>query len=326
MNGNPVSTVFGDVFSRHSLEFHDESASRITGVREWVPCGTRILAPARARESDLERVHSKQHVSFIRELSGHDGQHFIDPVTYVNGDSFEVACYAAGSAIRSVGEALQGIHSFALVRPPGHHAGRDQAMGFCLFNNAAVGAAFALTTVDRVAIIDWDLHHGNGTQEIFYGDDRVLFCSIHAAGLFPGTGWVDEVGKGRGTGFTINAPLLPGCGYADYEHVFRHAFLPAISGFSPDLVIISAGMDPLADDPKDGMRLVPDDFRKLTSLVVSEAGSAIALVLEGGYGPSLGEAVSAVFDGLRREPELTHGVPRGSTCRIVSQIRSLWIW
>jgi acetoin utilization deacetylase AcuC-like enzyme len=326
MTGNPFSAIFGEIFSRHTIGFHDESASRIEGARDWFPVGTTVLSPKPAKEAELERVHSKKHVSFIRELSALGGDHFIDPVTYVTAESFEVASYAAGSAIQSVNEALSGTSSFALVRPPGHHAGREQAMGFCLFNNAAVAAAHALTSVGRVAIIDWDLHHGNGTQEIFYEDDRVLFCSIHAAGIFPGTGWVDEVGTGRGTGFTINAPLLSGCGLADYEHVFENAFIPAIKGFSPDLIIISAGMDPLADDPKNSMRLAPYAFTNLTALLASETDHGMAFVLEGGYGPSLGHAVHAVFEGLSAEPGHRSGSPRGSTCRLVAQIRSLGIW
>ncbi len=325
MHHNPCA-IFGDIFARHTIGLHDESASRIAAIKECLPKDTVIHSPVKAGVDDLARAHTGNHISFIRDLSGRDGEHFLDPMTYVTGDSFEVASYAAGSAVLAGKEALNGTSSFALVRPPGHHAGRDQAMGFCLFNNIAVAALHALQEIDRIAIIDWDLHHGNGTQEIFYEDERVLFCSIHGAGLFPGTGWVDEIGTGEGQGFTINAPLLPGCGIADYEYVFSQAFLPAIRSFSPDLVMISAGMDPLADDPKSGMRLVPKDFSFLTSLVAQTSGSAIALVLEGGYGPSLGHAVQAVFEGLTREAAASRGIPRGSTCRLVGQIRSIGIW
>ena len=185
-----------------------------------------IQEPHAASVDDLLRVHTPSHIRMIRELCMHGGQHFIDHNTYITARSFEVASCAAGAAIGAVTSALNGDHCFALVRPPGHHAEPDRAMGFCLFNNAAVAASVALDRVKRVAIVDWDLHHGNGTQKIFYENENVLFCSVHQGNTFPRTGWVDEIGKGAGRGCTINAPLRAGGTLADYRYVFEHVFLP----------------------------------------------------------------------------------------------------
>jgi acetoin utilization deacetylase AcuC-like enzyme len=199
-------------------------------------------------------------------------------------------------------------------------------MGFCLFNNAAVAAAWALEKVDRVAIVDWDLHHGNGTQKVFYRNDRVLFCSIHQSNAFPGTGWIDEIGEGRGRGFSLNAPVLPGSTIDDYAYVFGEVFAEAISHFSPDLLIVSAGQDPLLDDPMEGMRLYPRDFAILTRILMEAHRNPLALVLEGGYGPSLGDAVAAVFDALQGNPvRMPFGDPRESTVKTVTQLKKVMI-
>jgi acetoin utilization deacetylase AcuC-like enzyme len=320
--------IFGPIFSQHDLETHDESDRRLRDVVQGVPPDVQWDDPCAASVDDLLRVHTPSHIRMIRELSAHGGQHFIDPSTYVTGRSFEVASYAAGAAIGAVNAALDGDHCFALVRPPGHHAEPDRAMGFCLFNNAAIAASVALDRVERVAIIDWDLHHGNGTQNIFYKNDRVLFCSIHQGNTFPRTGWVDEIGAGAGRGFTINAPLRSGSTLADYHYVFEQVFMPAIERFRPGILVISAGQDPLADDPHSGMRLAPADFGVLTSLLKTLVSTPLALVLEGGYGPSHGMAIGQIFSALKGSfelPEPDNLYPRESTRQIVSVLRKLVI-
>jgi acetoin utilization deacetylase AcuC-like enzyme len=261
----------------------------------------------------------------IREFSSHGGQHFIDQNTYITGESFEVARFAAGATIDAVQRSIDGEHCFALVRPPGHHAEPDRAMGFCIFNNAAVAAAAALERVNRVAIIDWDLHHGNGTQKIFYHDDRVLYCSIHQGNIFPHTGWVDEIGAGRGKGYTINAPLRPGSTIADFRFVFEQAFIPALERFRPDVLIVSAGQDALSDDPKSDMLLFPGDFGVLTSLLRDATEHPLALVLEGGYGPSHGDAIAAIFSALNSSSEFpeSEGEPHRTTRDIVTAISKM---
>jgi acetoin utilization deacetylase AcuC-like enzyme len=320
--------ISGTIFSQHDLETHDESGRRLYDVMKGVPADVQLDDPCAASVDDLLRVHTASHIRMIRELSTHGGQHFIDPSTYVTGQSFDVASHAAGAAIGAVDAALNGSHCFALVRPPGHHAEPDRAMGFCLFNNAAIAASVALDRVERVAIVDWDLHHGNGTQKIFYTSDRVLFCSIHQGNTFPRTGWVDEIGTGAGRGYTINAPIRSGATIADYHLVFDHVFMPAIEKFRPGILIISAGQDPLADDPRSGMRLEPADFGVLTSLLKTVVDTPLALVLEGGYGPSHGDAISQIFSALKGSFQFVCRddlYPNESTRQIVSVLRKLVI-
>ena len=290
------SVIYGDVFTRHDMEAHPESGSRLRVALSGVPANVRWRPPVRATESDLERVHRPQYIRWIRELAR--GACFLDANTYVTGHSFDAASYAAGSTFAAVERTLDGEHLFALVRPPGHHAEPDRAMGFCIFNNAAVAAAKALLSVDRVAILDWDLHHGNGTQKIFYGSDRVLFCSVHEENSFPKTGWVDEIGTGAGRGYTLNAPLAAGSTIADYRYVFHEVFIPAIARFRPDVLIVSAGQDALSDDERGRMNLEPEDYGVLAGMLIDGTDLPLALTLEGGYGPSLGKAIAAIFQAL----------------------------
>jgi acetoin utilization deacetylase AcuC-like enzyme len=293
------SVIYGDVFTRHDMEAHPESGARLRAALSGVPGNVRWRPPVQATEEDLERVHRPQYVRWVREIA--HGTCFLDPNTYVTCDSFEAASYAAGSTFAAVERAFDGEHSFALVRPPGHHAEPDRALGFCIFNNAAVAAAKALLSVDRVAILDWDLHHGNGTQTVFYGSNRVLYCSVHEENAFPGTGWVDEIGIGAGRGYTLNAPLAAGSTIADYRYVFSEIFIPAIVRFRPDVLIVSAGQDALADDEHGRMNLEPADYGMLTGMLIDGTELPLALTLEGGYGPSLGAAVAAIFRALSGE-------------------------
>ncbi len=290
------SIIYGDIFTRHDMEAHPESAARLRTALECIPPSARWRPPIPACEADLERVHDPHYIRWVREMA--TGACFLDANTYVTCHSFEAAAHAAGSTIAAAERTLDGEHCFALVRPPGHHAEPDRAMGFCIFNNAAVAAAKALLSLDRVAILDWDLHHGNGTQRIFYGSDRVLFCSVHQENSFPWTGWVDEIGTGAGRGYNLNAPLAAGSTLADYALVFEEVFIPAIVRFRPDLLIVSAGQDALADDGRGGMKLEPDDYGVLAGMLIDGTDLPLALTLEGGYGPSAGKAVGAILQAL----------------------------
>ena len=263
-----------------------------------------------ASPEQLERVHDPRYLNALAMLVEQGGG-WIDGDTYCGPDSLATAMLAAGAAVAAVNDVLGGKtqRGFALGRPPGHHALANRGMGFCLINNVAVAAAHALSRgLERVAIVDWDVHHGNGTQDIFYERDDVLFCSVHQYGRFyPGTGAAMERGRGDGLGYTINAPLPPGAGDRVYLQVIDEVFHLPIVDFNPELILISAGFDAHNDDPLGGMSLTDSGFGKLAQRlteIARECGhDRIVAVLEGGYDQSaLGRSVGDVIRVLDRDP------------------------
>lgn len=266
---------------------------------EWRPCSP-------AEKEALAAVHDPAYLDHLREMSAAGGG-YLSLDTAVGAGSWEAASLASGAACSAVESALAGETAFAIARPPGHHAGRDYGMGFCLTNHAAVAAGHALSRgLERVAILDWDVHHGNGTQDIFYADASVLYLSVHQSPFYPGTGAVGEVGEGEGLGFTVNVPLPAGSGEDLYTAAFAGVFLPVLREFGPEVILVSAGFDAHVDDLLGGMDLRSDSFERFAALISdlsSELGAAPpAFVLEGGYNlDALTESVAATMQGVEED-------------------------
>jgi acetoin utilization deacetylase AcuC-like enzyme len=253
----------------------------------WRERGGATAEPRPATREELLRVHDAAYVDAIEATRGRAVR--LDPDTYTSPESYDTALLAAGAAVEAARHALDGGGAAAaLVRPPGHHAERDRAMGFCLFNNVAVASADALARgAAKVAVVDIDVHHGNGTQWMFYADPRVLYVSTHQFPFYPGTGAAGEVGQGRGAGFTVNVPLEAGAGDADYWLVYDDYVGPLVEAFAPDLVLVSAGYDAHERDPLAGMRVTTAGYAAIVARLKTAAdrasGGRIALVTEGGY-------------------------------------------
>ena len=282
-----------------------EEAQRGGVPVEWRPCRL-------PEEEDLARIHAPAYLDHLKKLC-ESGGGYLSLDTSFGPDSWEAACSASGAAIGAVESALSGEAAFAVARPPGHHAGGEYGMGFCLLNHAAVAAEYARSRgLARIAILDWDVHHGNGTQDIFYEDDRVLYLSVHQSPFYPGTGASDEVGEGQGRGFTVNVPLPAGSGEDVYAAAFADVFLPVLGEFRPELIIVSAGYDAHAADPLGGMTLEAAAFTSFAASLASlarEVGAApLALVLEGGYNlRALSESVAATMQGVEEGWETDSG-------------------
>lgn len=294
------------------------------------------LSPSPIDPTGLQAVHDPSYLDRLREASQAGGG-LLDPDTYLGLRSFDVALLAAGGAVTCVDAVLSGqvARAFALVRPPGHHALRARAMGFCLLNNVAIAAQHALDArgIDRVLIVDFDVHHGNGTQEIFYRSDKVLYFSTHQYPWYPGTGDLTETGAEGGVGFTANVPLPAGAGDAAYVRVFHEILIPLADRFRPQLILVSAGYDAHWADPLASMRLTTSGFARLTALLVGlssrHADGRMVLVLEGGYDLSaLASSVLATLSALsHQEPRDPLGPPPSGDepplDRVIASVRAI---
>jgi acetoin utilization deacetylase AcuC-like enzyme len=287
---------------------HPERPDRLTAVGEAVaahPGPVSRLEPRAATRDEILLVHDRAHIANLEGLAG--TQAHLDPDTFFSARSFEVAELAAGAAIELVRGVARGdfASGLAAVRPPGHHAEANRAMGFCLFNNVAIAARAVQASEDvgRILIIDWDVHHGNGTQHSFEADPSVLYASVHQFPFYPGTGDAGEIGVGRGEGTTLNIPLPAGCGDAEYLGAFQQLLVPAALAFRPELILVSCGFDAHADDPLAAMSVTEDGFRAMAGVVRSLADEIcdgrIAFVLEGGYSlEGLQQGVRALLDSI----------------------------
>jgi acetoin utilization deacetylase AcuC-like enzyme len=266
-----------------------------------------LLPPKTATRAEIEFCHGADYVSLL-ESTAKESRYALDGDTITCRDSFAVGLLAVGGFLRLLDAIAAGENpnGFALVRPPGHHALRNRAMGFCMFNTVAIGAEYLKRTygAKRILIMDWDVHHGNGTQDAFYEDPSVLYVSTHQFPYYPGSGALTEVGAGAGEGYTVNIPLPAGCADAEYLRVFSDLVLPTAAKFAPEWILVSAGFDPHRRDPLGGMGVTEEGFATMAKMLLEVADRCsdgrIAFLLEGGYDlAALRNSVAAVLDALR---------------------------
>ena len=330
--------VYSDAASgRHvnftaAVEAPERFPAALAGVREaehaGLPVERRSCEPA--SYETLSAVHAPSYLRRLERISTAGGG-VLNLDTSLGPDSWEAATRASGAAVSAVDSALSGESAFAVARPPGHHAGASTGMGFCLLNHVAVAARHALSRgVGRVAVLDWDVHHGNGTQDLFYPDPDVLYLSIHQSPFYPGTGSTREVGEGRGVGYTANVPVPRGSGEEAFAAAFGRIFAPLLREYRPELLLVSAGYDAHADDPLGGLNLNSGSYERLAGELATLADSLgtapLALVLEGGYSLSaLTSSVVATIRGIEerpRFPDLARDVAPVESAR--AKLSRLW--
>ncbi|MDH4229107.1 MAG: histone deacetylase [Nitrospirota bacterium] len=311
----PTGLVYHPIFLEHDTgRMHPECPERLRAILKRLDAdGLRqelaAIPPREAERVWLERVHTPRHLRDLRDGVAMAGERlcYLDHETPVSSASESAALSAAGGALAAVDAVLDGSvdNAFCLVRPPGHHAEPDRIMGFCLLNSVAIAARYLQHRhgIRRVLIVDWDVHHGNGTQAAFWTDPSVFYYSIHQYPFYPGSGGPMEVGGGEGGGTTLNSPMDRGCGDGDYLDELEKVLLPAAEAFRPEFVLVSAGFDAHAADPLGDMRMTADGFRRITELVrglaESTCGGRLVSVLEGGYDlEALGASAAAHVRGL----------------------------
>jgi acetoin utilization deacetylase AcuC-like enzyme len=295
----------------HTENGHPENHRRLAAIYDMLDAPDMqkrfvTIAPRLARRDEILMLHSPEHLKKIASTAGH-AYTALTPDTHASAGSYRAARLAAGGLFEAVAAVVSGNlqNAFALVRPPGHHAERSRALGYCLFNNVALGAAYARESLGlpKVLIVDWDVHHGNGTQHMFEKDNSVLFFSIHQYPHFPGTGFYTEAGSGRGEGFTVNIPIPRGYGDGEYVAIFEKVLRPLALEFGPSLILVSAGFDMHVSDPLGGMKLTDGGFAGLTRSLMNMADDCcngkLVLALEGGYNAeTIGGCVKAVLNEL----------------------------
>jgi len=299
--------------------YHPESPKRIEVIYQMIEKEIKFpyleVVPRPAKEEEIELVHSPSYVKIINQTTGQT-RVFLDPDTSTSARSYETALLATGGLLKALDLIIEGkiANGFALIRPPGHHAEASRAMGFCIFNNVAVGAEYLLKNRNfkRVLIVDWDLHHGNGTQNSFYSRKDVLYFSTHQFPYYPGSGDFDEVGEKEGKGYTVNIPLSTGKTNEDYLYIYKKILSPVAAAFKPEFILVSAGFDIYGGDPLGGMNITEEGFgalaAELLSLAKKYSQDRILFALEGGYSLSgLARGVKSVLfqlSGEAKQPPL----------------------
>lgn len=320
--------VYDPIYLEHDTGDHVENSQRLVvamsylkeaGIKEKLTC----LPPRPATIEELEMIHTPEYISYVKSKAEKGGG-WLDPDTVMSPKSYEAALYAAGGLLVAVEEVMKGEvdSAFALVRPPGHHALHDRAMGFCIFNNMAIAAKFALGkfSLNRILIADFDVHHGNGTQDAFYTDPGVLYFSTHQYPFYPGTGWMDETGTGEGEGTTVNFPIAAGWGDEEYLRAFNEVLVPVARRFQPQLILVSAGFDAHWADHLAMMRVSVKGFAQMAMILKELAAELcqgrLVFTLEGGYNLRVvASSIKAVFDVLLGNPEIDDPLGKASMAR-----------
>ena len=333
-----IGLVHHPIFQEHDPgRFHVETPSRLRvldqAMRGWPGLRNCQRLPLRpAEEAELRRVH---HPSHLQRVAATEGKHTaLDQDTATSPKSYEASLLATGSLIDLCDRVLMGVNynGMAMVRPPGHHATPDRAMGFCLFNNVSVAAAHLVERrkLERVLIVDWDVHHGNGTEDIFYSDDRVLYFSTHQSPMYPGSGPVSAVGSGSGKGRTVNVPMNAGRGDMEYIRVFQDILVPVARQFKPQFILVSAGFDAHHEDPLGGMRITSQGFAALTQILmglsIEFCYGKLVMTLEGGYAVSaLARSIISCLDILcgDRQDELIAQAKEAEPPKAVERVKEV---
>lgn len=329
--------VYHEDYLKHDTGTHPESAERLVSIMQKLE-DTGIteklnrITPIKASKDQIRYVHRDAYISRVEAICARGGG-MLDLDTPICQDSGEIALLSAGGVLKAVDEVMANNlkHIFALVRPPGHHATPKTGMGFCVFNNIAIAAEHLKRKygVKRILIADWDVHHGNGTQEVFSGDPSVLYFSTHQYPHYPGTGWIDEIGRGEGEGFTVNVPLPAGTDDDGYLYALNNVLVPIAMDFSPEFVLVSAGFDAHVDDPLASMKVTSTGFGLISDMIKAiaekKSNGRIVMALEGGYNlNAIAESALSVFNSLlSNKGEAKEGIVSENVKKRVEEIKEV---